>query len=81
MGVNGLCAFEAQTGKPFGVLLLELGVFGLETMQIATLRAFLRACCQSPIASDEAMGDLMDTAGLATIGTLVNGLVKVAVTS
>ncbi len=72
LGTNALCALEERLGKPFGTLMSEIGVLGIEQMHLSTVRIFLQECLADPTPETE-IGDLIDAVGFDGISKKING--------
>lgn len=74
IGTNEICALEEQTGKVFGQLMIEVGVFGIERVSLSTVRGFIKYCLLTPL-DDTQVGALIDEVGFTGISAAINKLV------
>lgn len=74
IGTNEICALEEQTGKVFGQLMIEVGVFGIERVSLATVRGFIKYCLVTPL-EDAQVGALIDEVGFNGISEAINRLI------
>lgn len=79
IGTNEICALEEQTGKVFGQLMIEVGVFGIERVNLSTVRGFIKYCLVTPL-EDAQVGTLIDEVGFNGISEAINRLIVPAQT-
>lgn len=77
IGTNELCDIEAERQLPFGELMVQLGVFGVERASLATIRAFIKRALVVEL-SDAQVGAVIDAVGFAGISGAINKMIAPA---
>jgi len=80
IGTNELCDIEAERNMPFGELMVQLGVFGVERASLVTIRAFIKRALVVEM-TDAQVGAVIDAVGFAGISAAINNMITPAQTA